>query len=344
MNGLKIADNSVVVKTNTNYDFMPIPTRLGKYPSDKIAFCLIAGSVYSSPPIVLLTTGEHSTWTLIDANLKIISVTQDKIDVLVEIDGQTDTVSCNADGSVGSGTKSIRIRDGRETVVLSEYLNDHPLEFKTTDDCLISGHEICSGNPDAISYSSDSIVEINWENANVDINTEFGSAKNGLVSIHDAIKNILMDTYDCDFILYDHGSGEIADFVMIKNEQSTINVSLLHIKSMKGKAKNSSLDDIYEVTQQAIKSTIWLKSRQSLLEKIRTRRKAGHCILEKGAFGELEKALKSQKLFRGKMIIVQPAISKRSEMPLKFQEVLAAAQYYIMQSGRIETLEIWGSE
>jgi hypothetical protein len=113
---------------------------------------------------------------------------------------------------------------------------------------------------------------------------------------------------------------------------------------MHGETYNSDLNDNYEVTQQAIKSTIWLKSRGTLLEKIRRRRRSNHCKLKKGKYDDLEKTLKQNKLFTAKIVIVQPAISQSIDFPDKYKEVLAATKFYIKYSGRVTALEIWGSQ
>ncbi|WP_195838033.1 hypothetical protein [Tissierella pigra] len=49
------------------------------------------------------------------------------------------------------------------------------------------------------------------------------------------------------------------------------------------------------------------------------------------------------KVLRGKIIVVQPSICKNINMPDKIQEVLAATSYYISNSGKVKSFEIWGS-
>jgi hypothetical protein len=153
----------------------------------------------------------------------------------------------------------------------------------------------------------------------------------------------LKEQDDFDYMLYDHGTGEIADYITIRETEHMLGVVLFHVKAMGGKRFNGDLGDIYEVTQQEIKSIIWLKSRGTLLAKIRSRRRSDHCIMKKGQFNELEKSLKQNKLFTARIMIVQPAISNSEDLPSKYQEVLAATNFYIKNSGRVTELGIWGS-
>ena len=49
------------------------------------------------------------------------------------------------------------------------------------------------------------------------------------------------------------------------------------------------------------------------------------------------------KVLRGKIVAVQPSICKSMDIPDKIQEVLAATNYYINNSGKVKSFEIWGS-
>ena len=49
--GEKLANRSIKVKTNTNYDYIPMPERLENYPN-KIFFGDFSDKTYSSPPVV----------------------------------------------------------------------------------------------------------------------------------------------------------------------------------------------------------------------------------------------------------------------------------------------------
>lgn len=118
---------------------------------------------------------------------------------------------------------------------------------------------------------------------------------------------------------------------------------MFHVKAMKAAKFNSDVNDLYEVLQQAIKSSIWLKTKSVLLQKILSRRKGGKCIFIRGKLDELKQLLRCDKRLIATMYVVQPSISKSVELPDKYQEVLAAAKFYTLQSGRITEFKIWGS-
>lgn len=342
-NGKKIANALMVVRTNTNYDLMPIPTRLTRFP-ENVFFAFFSDKTYSSPPTWINTMGELTDAILTDSTIQINETNMECITLSIILDGAVDVIKYTLDGRYQCCNPTILLRDGRDTISLVNYLNNHPLVFKTTDDTVIEGNEICSGASDRIRFIHDEVVAIDWDAYKADIRREVTVARSSArKSIHAVLSEILESNNDFTYMIYDHGTGEIADYMTITENDISIEVALYHVKAMRGGNYNSSLDDIYEVTQQAIKSTIWLKSRGTLLEKIRFRRRSNHCELLKGMILDLEKTLKQNKLFTAKMIIVQPAISRSIEMPDKYQEVLAATRFYLKNSGRVTALEFWGS-
>ena len=64
----------------------------------------------------------------------------------------------------------------------------------------------------------------------------------------------------------------MADFITIQSKEMESEATLYHVKAMGAKNYNSSIEDIYEVVGQAIKSTIWLKTKLTFLQKIRSRK------------------------------------------------------------------------
>lgn len=75
----------------------------------------------------------------------------------------------------------------------------------------------------------------------------------GLRSIHDEVRNRL-GASDADVALYDHGSGEIADFVALKRISGELQVAFYHCTGSGGPAPGARVDDAYEVCSQAQKS------------------------------------------------------------------------------------------
>ena len=114
---------------------------------------------------------------------------------------------------------------------------------------------------------------------------------------------------------------------------------------MKGKQYNSSVEDVYEVAQQAVKSTVWIKSKTALLTKIQARIKGSRTsFFLRGDLKTLKALLQSQKAMETMIYIVQPAVSKETTMNEPFGKVLSAAAFYIRHTGRAKELKIIGTK
>jgi hypothetical protein len=162
----------MMVKTSTNYDFLPMPTRLCKFP-ENVIFCFFSSYTYASPP-VLMSNNTPTNIPLTDALISIMAIADDHIDIEITLNDSTEDVTCKLDGSCKSNKPAIVLKDGRDEITLSDYLSNYPLIFKTTDDTVIEGNEICTGSPESIFFSSENIVAIDWEQRSADIHQECG--------------------------------------------------------------------------------------------------------------------------------------------------------------------------
>lgn len=344
-NGSKITNNDIQVKTNTNYDYLPVPKQLKEYPNN-IFFCDFSGKTYSNPPAIYIKNCNEIQGMLLDVKIKIIEVEKKQIKLQFCFGDIQEEVICDTNGRYKSLENHIIISEGRTNTSLADYLNNYCLIFRTTDDVMIQGIEYNTGDPSAIVYSSANICPIDWnEKYGTDITIEFNDDSSDVKSIQSTLKEILLENEDIKYVIFDHSTGEIADFITFSENNNEIEITLFHVKSMSATNYNSSMDDVYEVAGQAVKSTIWLKTKSVLLKKIADRRKSKHCIFIRGEYEEFIKEIKSvDKTIKGRIVIVQPSISKNIKMPSKIQEVLAAAGYYISNSGKIKNLEIWGSK
>ena len=345
-NGAKIFNSEMVVKTNTNFDYLPIPKRLDKYPKN-IYFADLSGESYNNPSLVYYKNNENEIGIVTDLDISIIKVESELITIQASIGEYEQTITCDLNGNYQSFEDEILVFEGRQNIGLATYFLSYPLIFRTTDDAMIQGIEISVGDPEAIVFSNQNIKSIPWkEKYGTNVSLEFRTkrtCKKGK-SIQDTLYELLMENQEIDYIIYDHGTGEMADFITIHNKELEYEVTLYHVKAMSAKNYNSSVGDVYEVVGQAIKSTIWLKSKSILLQKIKSRRKSGHCEFKKGEYDKFLQDMKQQdKVLRGKIIVVQPSICKNINMPDKIQEVLAATSYYISNSGKVKSFEIWGS-
>jgi len=112
-----------------------------------------------------------------------------------------------------------------------------------------------------------------------------------------------------------------------------------------GKRFNSRLDDVYEVAQQAIKCTRWLKSKAELMNKVDLRnRNTKNSTFIKGDFSSFKELMKSRRSMKATVYIVQPGISRTAHMNEEFGSVLSSANSFIKNSGRASKLLILGSD
>ena len=351
--GLKIVNSTLVVKTNTNYDHLPFPTKIKQY-QNNILFAFFSEKAYLSPPTLRVAGVETKAGLITDADIKIVGITKEKDGIVFDfvLNDITEQLICNTDGVYSSISPQFVCRDGSKAIPLFEYLNENPLIFKAADDTVYSGHEVLLGNVVYERFDQGRITVLDWNSFKTNVSVEARSKHNAKNSKKNTSKNTIQETLqktldqdkDYAIIICDHGPGEVADYIAFKNEESTIKVELYHCKAMKGKNYNSDVSDVYEVSQQAIKSTIWIKSKSALLEKLTARIKgAQKNKFIRGDIATLKNLLKSQKILEARIFIVQPAISKSKPMKDAVGTVLSAATFYVTNTGRTKSLEFIGS-
>lgn len=343
--GKKIANTQIEVKTNTNFDYLPQPQMLQEYP-DNIFFADFSSKTYSNSPVIKVN-GHEKAYRLVDAYIKAEKCSESSsLQVQIAIDDFIEELECDLSARYYSKQKLFSVCRGVNQVSLDEYLMDYPLIFKTLDDTTIEGIDVIIGDYEGDVFDTTSIESIDWDRYKTDVSLEFRRENTDTkVSIQDALLQYLEADKQYKYIIYDHGSGEIADFITIKENEYELIVELYHVKKMGGAQFNNSVGDVYEVAGQAIKSTSWFATKGKLIEKIISRHQAGHCIVKVGEdYQTMIKELRSTgKVLRGIICIVQPGISRSTEMPSKIQEVLAATSTYIKRAGKVNGLRILGS-
>lgn len=253
--GKKIVNSTLSVHTNTNYDRLPIPTGIDRY-SDNILFCFFQENVYLSPPSLRIAGSTEKVGLLTDANLSIVGLIPngEGIEFDFVCGGITERLLCNTNGQYSSSTNQFVCRDGARATSLAEYFTDNPIIFKTSDDTVYFGHEVLRGNVDLECFDPQRIIAYDWIGTNTDITKEAEQATSGKKTIQTALQEALLKRSDYTHIVFEHETGEIADYISFRSEVLFIKVELFHCKTMKGAQYNNSVIDVYEVAQQAIKS------------------------------------------------------------------------------------------
>jgi len=110
------------------------------------------------------------------------------------------------------------------------------------------------------------------------------ASTNPLRSIHDYVIDVAIQDYDVVF--YDHGSLEIADVIGMKEGK----VKFWHCKKQTGDQPNCSIEDMYEVCGQAVKSVNWANRKLLLTQMIdRADRNNSNSKIRKGTLADAKR-------------------------------------------------------
>ena len=229
----------------------------------------------------------------------------------------------------------INVISARKSSNIVEFLNEHPLCLYTEELSLLRGVDFFKppaggGDP----FSPEQIETVDWVGDEVDVRREFGSGRNARRSIHDYV-HALLESSNANVVYYDHGSGEVADFVAITEDAGRVVVALYHCKGSGGDAPGSRVEDAYEVCSQAVKSVIYTDP-VSLCKRIvgRYRRNAGESTFVKGDIDAFRQLMQSHSRaeFRFEMVVVQPGIA-RDRLSPQIANLLSATNDHLVRGG-----------
>lgn len=300
-------------------------------------------TVHRNPPIVkYLSQAGEVVAQLLDFDLSVDAVNDDMVLISVSHDGgftYRATFSFNTDRYIepaSANEPSATVEREREVVGMVEFLNgDMPL-FYTSDLSLVDGNSLLRAPHQELAPFDDALIEaIDWAGLNVDIQREFGEGTQGRISVHQALEERLQAS-DSAVVYYDHGSGEIADFVALdKAEEDRLIIRFFHCKGSAAGAPGHRLSDVYELAGQAVKSTRWaLKGRVLTSIRRRFKQSIGSHRFVKGDLDGLEALLTETTAARieFEFIAVQPGIRKAG-LPIAMGNVLAAANDHLVRAG-----------
>ncbi len=235
---------------------------------------------------------------------------------------------------------SLKIRIAGKEESIEDYFSENPPVFFLSDTSIIEGCSRYYSNENYL-YPFDINKIKTWDWIGVDLSIESQREEKRQNSIQYYTIQAIKD--DFDFVFDDDGSGEVADIVGIKNiDDEELIIHLFHCKfcpSKDGVAKpGSRVDDVYQVSGQAVKSVKWVHNVNQLFDRIESREKLRlsqnkSSRIDKGDFDLLMRLKKVSKFSktRYQIIIVQPAISKNSATP-ELLSILGSAEAYIKET------------
>ncbi|WP_186830325.1 DEAD/DEAH box helicase family protein [Mitsuaria sp. TWR114] len=99
----------------------------------------------------------------------------------------------------------------------------------------------------------DSLMVHNWDGCEMQV--EFDLANPGRMTVQRFLQDYLLGLPDNAFVIYDHRSGEAADFIVAQAMPANrLAVSLYHCKGAGGPVSGGRVDDVYELAGQCAKS------------------------------------------------------------------------------------------
>jgi superfamily II DNA or RNA helicase len=336
-----------IVVTGTPLDALDVGEELNSLPKGVIGVGW-PSQAYKHFPRIKIDAGENSAeGQLLDCELTLVRSdrTDREWDVKLQHDSLAEPVTYRFRIQDGRATTiavdartSISIVKEEEDLPLLDYLSHFPFSFYLEDFSLVDGTTLYRYRGGGEPLRSDVLKSLKWKDNKVKIEVECTAlgldVQNGK-SVQDFLGATLLQEGN-NIVFFDHGSGEIADFITFTSADSgRIAINLYHCKASGGETSGDRIEDAYEVCGQVAKSLIWLKNKQVLRSKIldREAKRPGKSRFLKGSRADLLRELDDDKPIKLEfsIYVVQPGISVGA-ISEKMGRVLAAASHYVQRA------------
>lgn len=264
----RISSNDTPI-TGSGLDFLDAGEEIDALPPGIMAVGW-PDTVYRHPAIVRYRVGdEERVAQLLDLDLAIDDEASSEGAVVIVLTGDDEfefkaTFSFETDRYFEpverSQVDAVILREHEETPLI-DFLNGEMPVFYTADLSLVDGPNLWRAAADLPPFDPEMIEAFDWAQRNVDIGREFGVGRQGMISVHACLEADLANSGNA-VVYYDHGSGEIADFIAVEEIENRLLIRFYHCKGAGGAAAGHRVGDVYELAGQAVKSVIWaLKQR-----------------------------------------------------------------------------------
>lgn len=158
---------------------------------------------------------------------------------------------------------------------LASWLSLHPPAFYAADKSSFLGVNLIAAAANTITRLRPGDARaLAWDNCAIDVEFDVASAR-GRLTVHQALERHLIATPDLVALVYDHRSGEAADYIaLVRNADGSLVVRLYHCKGAGGAPSGGRVADVYEVSGQMLKSIAFCDT--SVLVRHMERRSADH--------------------------------------------------------------------
>lgn len=336
----KIVSEGNSIKTNSGLDYLSEGEVVSEIPDGIIAAEWDKDAYdFENPTIVNYTdnSGNHKRVILSELELSIITKETDKHQISLILSGDDLSLPMKFNlndyfDGITDGPHNITLEKGQESLTLQEYLEQTRITFYTADSSILIGNELFTPLDEGISIAPEKIQDNEFEG--VDIKKEFGPPDANGISIHEYVRNRLLADVNNTIVFYDHGSGEIADFIAIRDSSSGISFQFYHCKASSKSAPGKRVGDLYELCGQAQKSTKWTM-KKNLIGKlgIRARDSSKFNRGNNNTLNQIMDKLKNYPV-SFEMVLIQPGVSKEQiKDDIAFSKILGATHDLCILNG-----------
>lgn len=338
--------------TDSNWDLLPMAERIDTLPARTAIAVNWDKDVFLEQPFAQVGHGPGAREIpLLDYDISLDETqTTGGINFHVERDGERWPLRFTIDAGVAidsvgwSAAEGPRVEWEGEVMTLPDFFRSSLPTFYFSDFSNLSGKDFVPAVTEGLAFDPGRIEAVGWAEEKVDICKERRDPAPGLISIHGYLRARLLREKHA-VVVYDDGSGEVADFVTIDDDPKAIRISLYHAKRSGTTVPGERVDDVYEVCGQAVKSLHWTASPPKLLERLmarvaaqpRERLVAG----TQATLKRLRDAASSRRVLYH-MVVVQPGISRAALTSNTAALPLASAEEFVMAGG-FEGLGVLGS-
>jgi hypothetical protein len=331
-------------------DKLAVGVDLTAIPANAVAADWPSEGYKKNPTVVWSIEGVNKRTPLLDLDIRDIVVARDGRSMAFTIADDTSSkrylyrltqipAICSEDGAANVQVES---RDG-DREALEEWLCEHAPTFYTSSlDTFCAGtlHTHSAANP----FNIQSAIAFDWTGC--DIEVEVGAAAPGRRTVQAHLQAHLETLPSLEFILFDHRSGEAADFVVGQTAaDGGLRITLIHCKGAGGNPSGARVKDVYEIACQSVKSVRFQK-KDTLLGHIDRRtdpRKTGG--ISSFIVGERDSVLETIKRrdpigISWRVVAVQPGLDSNN-LSETVMSVMAAANDSV--AAQQSTLEWWTS-